>query len=81
MPVVLPHQGFYLEAFQTLCEWRGYTSMGEMAPLTLADMLSFFTIYKIESVELRDSLVTQIKKLDISFLRRAAKEKAEAAPE
>jgi hypothetical protein len=80
MPVVLPHQGMFLDVFQTLCEWRGYTGMGDMAPISLADMLSYFSIYKVDAVELRDAIVTQVKRLDRVFLENAAKAKAEATP-
>lgn len=81
-PVITPVQAYYLDAFETLSEWRTYSAMGDLMPFTLADMVSYFTIYKIESVELRDSFVKHMKSLDRVYLDRKAKaaktEKTEA---
>lgn len=76
---MLPHQAQYLEAFQTLCEWRGYTGLGDLAPLTLADMNSYFSIYRVESLTERENLLLHIKALDMLFLKSASEKKAEAS--
>jgi hypothetical protein len=81
MPEVLPRQGFYLDAFQTLCEWRSVTGMGDLAPISMNDMLSYFAIYKIESVEVRDNLMHQIKPMDIFYLNNRAERAKADKPE
>lgn len=73
--MVLPHQGFYLDVFQTLCEWRSVTGMGDLAPLSMGDMLSYFKIYRIDSLEARDGLMRHIKPMDISYLNRQAEKR------
>lgn len=73
MPKVLPHQGFYLDAFQTLSDWRGFTSMGDQAPVELAAIVSYCTLFEIKSVEMRATLVHLVKRMDMAYLRGQAK--------
>jgi hypothetical protein len=80
-PRVTLSQSYYLDAFQTLSEWRQYSTMGDLMPLTLADIVNYFSIYKIDSVELRDTLVRHVKMLDRVYLNnKAAASKVEEKP-
>lgn len=72
MPKLLAHQNFYLNAFYSISEWRGYLSTGGLAPLTLAEVLVYCQMFKIESLELRDTLVSHIKRLDIAYMQKRA---------
>jgi hypothetical protein len=48
--------------------------MGDLMPFTLADMISYFQIYKIDSVESRDTFLRHMKTLDRVYMERKSKE-------
>lgn len=77
MPELRPHQGYYLEVYQTLKKWRGYTSEGYPAPLTLADMAHYFWIYGIPQGVAREDLLFHMKTLEIADFNHENKKQSE----
>ena len=73
MPKLLMHQGYYLEIFYTLSEWRGFLPTGDIAPLTLKEVLTYCEMFDIRSLQHRETLVFHIKRLDTAYMRNRAK--------
>lgn len=81
LPKLLLHQRHYLSTFQVLNEWRGYDSMGNEAPLTLADIVNYCTLHEITSPSERQNLIYHMKKMDVIHLANLAKIRADTKPE
>lgn len=80
MPKLLFHQGYYFDIFQTLDLWREHTENGEPKPLTLAQVLTYCEMFEIRSRDVRATLISHLKRMDISLLvKRAAKRKSDTA--
>ena len=73
MPKLLIHQGYYLDVFYTLSEWRGFLPTGDLAPLTLKEVLTYCEMFDIHSLQQRETLVFHIKRLDTAYMRNRAK--------
>ena len=71
MPKLLFHQGYYFDIFQTLSEWRREGPTGGASRLTLADIVSYCDLMKIESLEARQTILYHIKRLDRIYLQQA----------
>jgi hypothetical protein len=80
MPDVKPHQGYYLAAYRELDSWRGYTSDGYPAPISLADMAHYFWINGVPEGLERQDLMYHVKRLDVADMNHR-NEKAKHASE
>lgn len=72
MPKLLLHQSFYLDAFYTLSEWRGYIGTGNLAPVSMQEVLVYCEMFDIRSLALRETLLLHIKHLDRAYMRKRA---------
>ena len=69
-PKLLEHQAFYFNIYLTLSDWRGYLGTGDVAPITLQDILTYCQMFGLESHELRSNLLKHIKRLDTAYMLR-----------
>lgn len=81
MPTLARHQSFYLDIFYTLSSWRGYLGTGDLAPLTLSDVLVYCQMFDINSQDMRETLVWHIKRLDTAYLQKRVDRLKEAKVE
>ena len=70
MPTLVRNQSFYLDIFYTLSAWRGYLGTGDLAPLSLREVFTYCQMFDINSIELRETIVWHIKRLDTAYLQK-----------
>lgn len=61
-----------------MTESRGYTSEGQPLPIPLTQFAAYFTIWNIQSLDERETLITMVRAMDREYLKVAREQAAEA---
>jgi hypothetical protein len=68
-PVVTGAQHFYRDVYADLSDSRGYTQTGSPLPIPLSEVLSYFEMFGIRSLDHRERILYMVRAMDRTFVK------------